>query len=67
MPLAAIIPPADCTMAELEQAAIENDMYLITDGCRLVVSQWVPPGWHRMGITHRLPPAPRDDPQAAVA
>lgn len=62
----AIILPENTTMAELERAAILNAMYLISDGCRLVVSPTIPPGWHRMGITHRGEPLPAETPRAAA-
>lgn len=52
----AIIPPPDILMCELEQIAIDHRMHLITDGRRLVVSPVVPPGWHRMGISHKAGP-----------
>lgn len=64
--IAALIPPPDILMCELEQIAIEHRMHLITDGKRLVVSPIVPPGWHRMGITHKALPLAPEVPQCAA-
>lgn len=54
--IAAIIPSPDALMTEVVAAAIANNMHIITDGCRVVVSPTVPPGWHRMGISHKSAP-----------
>jgi hypothetical protein len=64
--LVALIPPPDVLMCELEQIAIEHRMHLITDGKRLVVSPIVPPGWHRMGVTHKSAPLAPEVPQCAA-
>lgn len=64
--IAALIPPPDILMCELEQIAIEHNMHLITDGRRLVVSPIVPPGWHRMGISHKSPPLTPETTQCAA-
>lgn len=60
------IPPDDAFMLEVERAAVERGMHIITDGCRVVVSPIVPPGWHRMGITHKSPPLAPEVPRCAA-
>lgn len=64
--IAAIIPPANAMLSEVYDAAVANGMHIITDGCRVVVSPIVPPGWHRMGITVKSAPIPREVPQCAT-
>lgn len=64
--IAALILPDTTTMLECAQAARANHMHLITDGRRVVVSPVVPPGWHRMGVTHKAPPIPKETIQCAA-
>jgi hypothetical protein len=59
--LAAFILPDAITLAEADQVARTNDMYLITDGRRVVVSPIILPGWRQMPV--RIKPAAPIDAQ----
>lgn len=64
--IAAIIPSPDALMTEVVSAALENNMHIITDGFRVVVSPIVPPGWHRMGVTVRDQPITQETPRCVA-
>ncbi len=47
---AAIIPDLDMTMLDAFHLARAHSMHLISDGCRIIIAPYIPPGWREVPI-----------------
>lgn len=49
--VAVISYPPETTLIEAAEQAVTAGVHLITDGARVIQSPWIPPGWHRLGVS----------------
>lgn len=43
--------PPETTLVEAAEQAVTAGVHLITDGRKVIQSPWIPPGWHRLGVS----------------
>lgn len=42
--------PEESELLEIAQRAAASHLHLITDGRQVVLSPFIPPGWHRLAV-----------------